>query len=88
MKQERLILKFGTLKGWSCLSKTTAEILQKWADLGTSMSVMAQNDTPEQKEILCQAIDNLSDGFEIQNDWSGEKYTKEEAKKYIREYRA
>jgi hypothetical protein len=24
---------------------------------------------------------------EIQNDWSGETYTKEEAKKYLREYR-
>ena len=45
---------------------------------------MLQKDTQEQKEILCKVID-LIDG-EIENDWSGEIMSKEEAKKYIMEY--
>jgi len=34
--------------------------------------------------MLCEVID-LIDG-EIQNDWTGEKMTKDEAKKYVLEY--
>lgn len=80
-----ILLKWGTIKGWSKLNQKTVDILQKWAALGYSPSCMAQNDTPEQKQLLCDAID-AHEG-EITNDWSGEKLTKEQAKDYIMNYR-
>ncbi len=45
---------------------------------------MAQNDTPEQKEIICQLID-LVPG-EIFLDWDNKDVSKEEAKKYVLNY--
>ena len=83
---EHILLKWGTIKGWSNLRPSTVEILQKWQDSGVTMSCMAQNDTPEQKELICQAIDQLEGT--IKNDWTGETLTKEEARKYIMEYRS
>lgn len=80
-----ILLKWGTIKGWSKLNQNTVDILQKWADLGYSPSCMTQNDTPEQKQLLCDAID-AHEG-EIISDWSGEKLTKEQAKDYIMNYR-
>jgi hypothetical protein len=78
-----LTLKWGTVKGWSLESEEARAALQKWADGGVSMSVMAQHDTPEQKEALCAAIDHMD---EIWNDWDGVKMTKEEAKNYVMNY--
>jgi len=60
------------------------EILQKYADAGMTIDAMSQTDTNEQKQILCDLIDNI-DGT-IYNDWSGEYMTKEDAKKYVMEY--
>jgi hypothetical protein len=85
MKRESIELKWGTLKGWSDLSEKSISIVQRWANLGYSFSAMGQRDTPEQKDILCELIDAI-DG-EIINDWTGEKMSKNEAKKYVREYR-
>ena len=80
-----ILLKWGTLKGWDLRgNEATKAKLVEWEKLGSSLSAMAQHDTPEQKQLLCQAID-MFDG-EIQNDWSGEKYTKEQAKDYIMKY--
>lgn len=50
------------------------------------MGAMQQRDTPEQKQALCDLIDAI-DG-EILNDWTGKTMTKDEAKKYVTEYRA
>lgn len=84
---ESLDLKWGTLKGWSLGSNQKAiDLCNRYVDLGASMSAMAQKDTPEQKQIICELIDAV-DG-EIRNDWSGEVMTKEAAKKYVMEYRA
>jgi hypothetical protein len=82
---ESLLLKWGTIKGWNVETDKSREALRRWADGGISMSAMAQRDTPEQVDAICDLIDAI-DG-EIQNDWSGEMMTKDEAKKYIREYR-
>lgn len=82
---EYIALKWGTIKGWEDMSPASQAILQRWSDLGESMSCMAQNDTPGQKDLICELIDQL-DG-RIQNDWTGEFMTKEEAKDYIRNYR-
>lgn len=83
---EYLLLKWGTLKGWRLETDTSREAAQKYADMGMSMSAMAQHDSPEQKQALCDLIDAI-DG-EVTNDWSGEVMTKDEAKKYVMGYRS
>ncbi|MDW9762187.1 hypothetical protein GOB02_21860 [Sinorhizobium meliloti] len=82
---ESLLLKWGTLKGWDLESEASMAALRKYADGGLSMSATAQRDTDAQKQALCELIDAV-DG-EIVNDWSGETMTKDEAKKYVVEYR-
>lgn len=84
---ERLILKWGTLKGWDHLSEKSQEPLQRYLDGGLSKGgAMFQEDTAEQKQALCDLIDTV-DG-EIVSDWTGETLTKDAAKKYVLEYRA
>ena len=80
---DNLLLKWGTLKGYDLESDAAKEALQRLGN--RSMSVMAQRDTDEQMEALCDLID-ATDG-EIRNDWSGEIMTKDEAKTYVRDYR-
>ncbi len=83
---DELLLKWGTLKGWDCESEPFTTALQKYMDTGKHAYGAAQQcDTDEQKAALCEAID-ACDG-EIQNDWTGEIMTKDEAKKYVLEYR-
>lgn len=82
---EHILLKWGTLKGWHAESDTARAALRRYAAGGMSMGAMQQHDTDEQKQALCDLIDAI-DG-PIQNDWSGEMMTKDEAKKYILEYR-
>jgi hypothetical protein len=83
---ESLLLKWGTLKGWDFGENQKAiDLFNRYVDLGASVSAMAQKDTPEQKQIICDLIDAVNG--EIMNDWSGEVMTKEEAKKYVMEYR-
>lgn len=82
--QDRITLKWGTIKGWNIHNKKSQEILRKYLDIGVSMSAMAQKDTPEQKEILCELI-RQHDG-EIYNDWDGKDYSKEQAISYIQDY--
>ena len=80
-----LWLKWGTFKGCDLKSEQSIEALRKYQSFGVNMSAMMQRDTEEQKQALCDLIDFI-DG-EIQNDWTGEIMTKEEAKRYVREYR-
>lgn len=85
---DSLLLKWGTLKGWDAQSEPFIAALRKYAAAGglDSVSAMQARDTPAQKELLCEVIDAC--GGEIQNDWSGEMMTKDEAKVYVREYGA
>lgn len=82
---ESLMLKWGTLKGWHLESDKSKEALRRYAEGGMALGAMQQHDTPEQKAAICDLIDAI-DG-EIVNDWSGERMTKDEAKKYVNEYR-
>ena len=87
MRKEHLLLKWGSVKEWTVVEDGPAfKALARYFEQPVSMSAAAQVDTAEQKQALCDAIDAL-DG-EIRNDWTGETMTKDEAKKYIMEYRA
>lgn len=79
-----LLLKWGSIKGWGGLGVASMEFLQRWIALGVSMSAMAQHDTPEQKDILCDLIRQFQG--QISNDWDGETYSKERAVDYIMNY--
>lgn len=86
MSDHYLCFKWGTLKGWNVPHKGPAwDALSRWFEGGVSTSTMAQHDSAEQKQALCDLIDAL-DG-PINNDWTGERMTKDEAKAYIMEYR-
>lgn len=80
-----LLLKWGTIKGWSDMMPEQVEILKRWNDEGVSMSAMCEDVTEKKKEIICELIDTMEDG-QIMNDWSGKDMTRKEAKKYIMEY--
>lgn len=81
---EHLLLKWGALKGWEVESEACKAALDKYFEDPVSMSAAMQHCTAKQKEAICELIDVI-DG-PITNDWSGDKYTKEQAKKYIMEY--
>lgn len=87
---ERLLLKWGTLKGWNLETETSRDAARTYFETGQHAScVMAQHDTPEMKEALCGLIDAVADsGGTIINDWSGDTLTADEAKDYIRTYGA
>ena len=80
-----LLLKWGTLKGWGNLTEKQITALQKFADLGMSMSAATQEMTDAHKKALCDAIELFEDGH-LQNDWDGKVYTVTQAKKYIMGY--
>ena len=80
-----ILLKWGGLKGWGNLTDEQVAALQKYADLGMSMSAMTQENTQAHKDALCNALDLFEDG-QITNDWTGKDMTIQEAKKYVTEY--
>lgn len=85
MVNDYILLKWGTLKGWSLANSPDAmEIVRQYNEHGVSMSVMLQTDSETQKDLLLKLID-IFDG-DIFNDWDGKKYTKEQAKEYIINY--
>lgn len=80
-----LTLKWGTLKAWS-FEKTNDEamrLLKKYHEDPVQFSVMMQKDTPKQKQALIDLID-VSDKIVL--DWDNKVVSREEAKKYIRNY--
>lgn len=81
---DSLSLKWGGLKSWDIHSEKGKALLKRYAEIGYSLSAMAQNDTPEQKDIICQLIDCCAG--DIYLDWDGKYVSKEEAKEYVRNY--
>ena len=85
-KEVYLTLKWGTLKSWDFSSSEEAkELMQEYIEIGSSISAMAQKDTPRQKEIICSLID-LCDGDTIYMEWDGEDVSKADAKEYVINY--
>ena len=85
-KENYLVLKWGTMKSWNFANSDKGiELLKEYRKIGSSVSAMMQNDTPRQKEIICELID-LCDGDTIHLDWDGKDVSKEEAKEYVLNY--
>lgn len=84
--QDYLSLKWGTLKAWELHSEKGQALLKRYFDLGTSAGAMTTNDTPEQKDLICQMIDECS-APTIFLEWDGIEVSKEEAKRYVRKPR-
>lgn len=81
---DHLWLKWGTLKSWKLTSARGKQLLEQYFALGSAPGAMQQHDTPEQKELICKMIDEV-DGT-LGSDWSGELFTKTQAKDYVRGY--
>jgi hypothetical protein len=88
-EKDTLTLKWGTLKAWRIVSdaaRKVAEDIDK-RDLSWSLGAAQQVMTDEHKKAVCDLIDAVNCET-ICNDWTGESMTKEEAKKYVMEYRS
>ena len=82
---DSLLLKWGTVKGWD-FEDTDSDAFQSLMKYVENLPLSCAMDKPdeERKKLLCDVIDKM-DG-EIQNDWSGEILTKEQAKDYVMGY--
>lgn len=78
-----ILLKWGSLKGWELHSEKGKKLSDEYIALGRSMSAMSQEDNPRQKQIIIEMIDECNGS--IQSDWSGEYFTKQSAKDYLKE---
>lgn len=85
MKATKLTLKWGTLKSWDINTGRGQALLKEYAEIGSDISAMSQQDTPRQKEIICELIDEC-DGETIYLDWDGKDVSKEKAKEYVMTY--
>lgn len=83
-EKEYITLKWGTLKSWNIESEEGQSLLKKYGELGYSMSAMFQDDSLDQKKIICELID-LVPG-KIYLDWEGKYVSKTVAKKYVMNY--
>lgn len=83
--ENRLSLKWGTLKSWHFDSEEAQKLLGEYSEIGSCFSAMAQVDTPRQKEIICELID-LCDGDTIFLEWDAIDVPKEKAKEYVMSY--
>lgn len=80
-----LTLKWGTLKSWHFESDKCQALLTEYIKIGSCYSAMAQKDTPRQKQIICELIDEC-EGDTIYLDWDGKDLPKQEAKEYVLNY--
>lgn len=85
---EGLTLKWGTLKAWNFDEGSPAhEAFRRYRQLGpVSAGAMSRHDTQEQTNAICDIIDALDNDL-VYLDWDNRDVSKDEAKKYIREYR-
>lgn len=83
--KNQLSLKWGTLKSWQFASDKALALLTEYEEIGSCVSVMMQKDTPRQKEIICELVDEC-DGETIYLEWDGKEVSKQEAKDYVMNY--
>lgn len=80
-----LSLKWGSLKAWNLTSEKGRDLLTQYVNLGATYGAMQKHDTPEQKVLICQMIDECA-APTIFLDWDGKDVSKDEAKRYVMEY--
>ena len=85
IKQNYLVLKFGTVKSWNFESPEALKLLNEYSQIGHTLSTATQEDTPRQKEIICELIDFCNDK-NIWLDWDGKRVSKQKAKDYVMNY--
>lgn len=83
-RKNSLTLKWGTLKAWDFHTDKAKKLLEEYGEIGCAWGAAQQRDTPRQKEIILELIDEV-DGT-VYNDWEGKDMTKEEAKEYVINY--
>jgi hypothetical protein len=84
-ERESLTLKWGALKSWRLRQPATKALIERYMSFGSLWSAARQNDTPEQKQIICDIID-AGDFDTVLLDWDDTNVSKEEAKEYILNY--
>jgi len=85
MNNDYILLKWGTLKGYRVADNPVAQgLIKQYMELGASASAMLQEDTSQQKQIICELL-RVHQG-PIINDWSGEEMTVDKAVSYIQQY--
>ena len=84
-ERETLTPKWGTLKAWRFRQPTTLDLLRRYEEIGMSWGAMQQQDTPEQKQLICDMID-AGDFETVYLGWDGEHVSKERAKEYVMGY--
>ena len=82
--EDYITLKWGTLKAWKLTSEKGKELIREYAEIGSSLSAMVQHDTPRQKQLICEMINEVPGDIFL--DWDEVYVGKEEAKRYINEY--
>ena len=86
MEEEHLTLKWGTLKNWHFRgTKKQIALMKEYDKIGSSASAMMQHDTPRQKSIICELIDEGT-FKKVYLDWDDKYVSKEKAKKYVLGY--
>ncbi len=83
--EDRITLKFGTWKSCRLTSERGRDLLRRYVELGTATSAICVRDTPEQKELICQMIDECN-APEIFLESDGIYVSKEVAKQYVMDY--
>lgn len=87
IEKNELTLKWGTLKAWNFSnSEKGKKLLREYNEIGSSFSAMAQNDTPRQKEIICELIDLCVSGT-VYLDWDSIYVSNKKAKEYVMTYK-
>ena len=85
MNNDYILLKWGTLKGYRVADNPVAQgLIKQYMELGASASAMLQEDTSQQKQIICELL-RVHQG-PIINDWSGEEMSVADAIRYVLEY--
>lgn len=83
--RDELTLKWGTLKAWHFHSDKARALLKEYGEIGSCVGAMQQRDTPRQKEIICELIDE-GNFTRVFLDWDNKYVSKTAAKKYVMDY--
>jgi hypothetical protein len=84
--EDYILLKWGTVKGWcfekDCNQKAFSLLQEYMEEMPLGCATHRPDD--EKRKILCNVVDVFTG--DIQNDWTGEIMSKEQAKEYIINY--